>query len=251
MRTPFRHFFWTIFQLDILNKNRVAGNNNWQIYNSSILAKTLTAAQDRYKGTPLIDRAAVVQGPHLSPVSPDADPERLEDAVERLDAVRCRRLGEGGQRQGRDGAHLLLVIHQTCGVNKTAVTACSATPPTPHPLCPLPPLSQRQGRDGAHLLLVVHQTCGVNKTAVTACSAAPPYTTPPPPLTPSLPAPGPWWCAPSAGHPPDLWGKQDGSHRLLCRAPLHHTPSAPYPHSPSAGAVMVRTFCWSSTRPVG
>mmetsp|Transcript_30967 Transcript_30967/g.55423 ORF Transcript_30967/g.55423 Transcript_30967/m.55423 type:complete len:657 (+) Transcript_30967:141-2111(+) len=49
-------------------------------------------------------------GQHLSAVAVDAAPQRLEDAVEGLDAVRGGGLGEGGDGEGADGAHLLVLI---------------------------------------------------------------------------------------------------------------------------------------------
>jgi len=49
-------------------------------------------------------------------VLPDALPEGLEHRVEGLDTVRRGGFGEGGDGQGADGPHLLLLVHQTCGI---------------------------------------------------------------------------------------------------------------------------------------
>ena len=46
------------------------------------------------------------RGQPLAPVRPDALPQRLQHAVERLDPVRGGRFGERGQSQSGDGAHL-------------------------------------------------------------------------------------------------------------------------------------------------
>ena len=51
-------------------------------------------------------------GQALAAVGTDALPQGLEHGVEGLDAVRGGGLGQGGQGQGRDGAHLLLLVHQ-------------------------------------------------------------------------------------------------------------------------------------------
>ena len=51
---------------------------------------------------------------------PDALPQRLEHRVEGLDAVRRRRLGERGERERRDRAHLLLLVLEPASMISTS-----------------------------------------------------------------------------------------------------------------------------------
>ena len=51
---------------------------------------------------------------HFSAMLPDTLPQRLEDRVKRLDAVRGRSLCQSRESQGSNRAHLLLLVHKSC-----------------------------------------------------------------------------------------------------------------------------------------
>lgn len=51
---------------------------------------------------------------YLPSVLPDTLPKRFEDAVKGLNTIGCGGLSQCCQGQGRDGADLLLLVHQSC-----------------------------------------------------------------------------------------------------------------------------------------
>lgn len=61
---------------------------------------------------------------YLSSVLPDALPQRFENRVKGLDTVRCRSFSQRSDSEGTDGPHLLLLIHQSCGV-ANIVSVCT------------------------------------------------------------------------------------------------------------------------------
>ena len=51
-------------------------------------------------------------GQSFAAMSADTFPEGFQHRVKRFDTVGSGGFGQGGDRQGRDGAHLLLLVHQ-------------------------------------------------------------------------------------------------------------------------------------------